>query len=424
MNLAGRDIHKQNTNTGYSIQNMRILHTADWHLGKRLDRFSRIEEQREVLEEICRIADEEQVDAVVIAGDLFDHFTPPAEAQQLFYRTVHRLSKGGARPVVAIAGNHDMPERIEAPVPLAEANAIILLGFPQSVSGTFTSEGGVRVTRSEPGFLELALPGRTEPLRLLLTPYANELRLKTFLGGEQGLNDLLREHWQRLADTYCDERGVNLLMAHLYFNKDGSAAVVEDDGERSILHVGGAPPIPTSLIPRAIQYVALGHLHAHQVVDDETCPIVYSSSPLCYSFAEAGQQKRVVIIDAEPGMPVQARAVDLRSGLPLLRGEFDSTEAAVAWLQANPDSYVELTIRTDTWIDGAVRKTLSDAHERIVDLVPRITRPDAASDPGIPDDTDLGSENDMHALFSRYFRSKYGTEPSESILAIFREVVG
>ena len=196
---------------------MRILHTADWHLGKKLDRFSRIDEQRLVLEEICRIADEEEVDVVLIAGDLFDHFTPPADAQQLFYRTVHRLSKGGRRPVVAIAGNHDMPERIEAPIPLAEANAIILLGFPHSQANAFESEGGVRVTRSEPGFLELVVPGHDVPLRLLLTPYANELRLKTFLGGEQGLNALLSEHWQRLSDTYCDDQGVNMLMAHLFF---------------------------------------------------------------------------------------------------------------------------------------------------------------------------------------------------------------
>jgi len=402
---------------------MRILHTADWHLGKRLERFSRLEEQGDVMDEICRIADEEQVDAVLIAGDLFDHFTPPAEAQQLFYRTVHRLSKGGARAVVAIAGNHDMPERIEAPVPLAEANGIILLGFPQSKAATFTSEGGVQVTRSEPGFVEIRLPGCAEPLRLLLTPYANELRLKAFLGGEQGLNDLLRDHWQRLADTYCDDNGVNMLMAHLYFTRDGGEAVTEDEGERSILHVGGAPPVPTSLIPSAVQYVALGHLHAHQVVDMAGCPVVYSSSPLCYSFAEAGQRKQVVIIDAIPGRPVDMRTVELRKGRPLLREEFGAVEDALAWLQANPEAYVELTIRTDTWLDGAMRKTFSEAHERIVDLVPRITRPDTDAESGESDETDIGSENDMHTLFTRYFRSKYGTDPSESIMAIFREVV-
>ena len=88
---------------------MKILHTADWHLGKRLNEFSRIEEQREVLEEICRIAEEQQVDAVLVAGDLYDTFNPPNEAIELFYKSLHRLAAGGKRAVIGIAGNHDSP---------------------------------------------------------------------------------------------------------------------------------------------------------------------------------------------------------------------------------------------------------------------------------------------------------------------------
>lgn len=402
---------------------MRILHTADWHLGKRLERFSRIDEQREVMEEIVQIADLESVDAVIIAGDIFDSFSPPAEAQELFYRTVHRLSKGGRRPVIAIAGNHDMPERIEAPVPLAAANAIILQGFPHSVAGIFTSEGGVELLRTAPGFIELQIPGHSAPLRMLLTPYANELRMKTFLGGEAGLADSLRDHWQKLATAYCDEAGVNILMAHLYFHKHGTTPSVEDEGERSILHVGGAPPITTNLLPDGVQYAALGHLHGFQVVDDSKYPVVYSSSPLCYSFAEAGQVKKVIILDVEPGQSAAMRTVDLTKGLPLLRAEFDSSEAAVEWLRENPDSYVELTIRTTTYLDGQMRKTFADAHERIVDVVPKIIREDGKVDEETDPASDL-TETDMQSLFLQYFRSRYGTEPSDSILELFREVTG
>jgi exonuclease SbcD len=105
---------------------LRILHTADWHLGKKLDHFSRLEEQKLVMAEICDIADAQNVDVVIVAGDLFDTFNPPAEAQDLFYKTLFRLTNNGKRAVVAIAGNHDMPERVEAPNPLAEMNGIIL----------------------------------------------------------------------------------------------------------------------------------------------------------------------------------------------------------------------------------------------------------------------------------------------------------
>ncbi len=86
---------------------MKILHTADWHLGKKLDRFSRLEEQVSAMEEIITIADEEQADLVLIAGDLFDNFNPAVEAVELFYKTLKRLSLNGKRPVIAIFGNHD-----------------------------------------------------------------------------------------------------------------------------------------------------------------------------------------------------------------------------------------------------------------------------------------------------------------------------
>src|SRR5690554_7320792 len=98
---------------------MRLLHTGDWHLGKRLDDYSRLEEQQAVLEELIGLAEIHDVDAVLVAGDLFDTFNPPAEAVELFYKSLKKLSGDGRRPVIAIAGNHDSPDRIEAPDPLA-----------------------------------------------------------------------------------------------------------------------------------------------------------------------------------------------------------------------------------------------------------------------------------------------------------------
>jgi exonuclease SbcD len=90
-----------------------ILHTADWHLGKRLGSLTRIDEQKTVLSEICEIADSNNVDVVVIAGDIFDTTNPPTEAIELLYSTLKNLSKKGTRPVIVIAGNHDSPDRMK-----------------------------------------------------------------------------------------------------------------------------------------------------------------------------------------------------------------------------------------------------------------------------------------------------------------------
>ena len=107
---------------------MKILHTSDWHLGKKLDKFSRHQEQINVLNEIVEHANNQQVDLVLIAGDVFDAFNPPVESVELFYKTVKRLSNFGKRPVIVIAGNHDSPDRIEAPDALALEDAIIFAG--------------------------------------------------------------------------------------------------------------------------------------------------------------------------------------------------------------------------------------------------------------------------------------------------------
>src|SRR5690554_5841561 len=178
---------------------MRILHTADWHLGKRLDDFPRLEEQREVMEEICEIAEQEAADVVLVAGDLFDTFNPPTEAVDLLYRTLKRLSAEGRRPVIAIAGNHDSPDRIEAADPLARECGILFAGYPHTEIPPYLLESGLRILKSEKGFLELLLPGSSFPLRILFTPYANEYRLKTFLSleeSEKELRSILQERWQ------------------------------------------------------------------------------------------------------------------------------------------------------------------------------------------------------------------------------------
>jgi exonuclease SbcD len=404
---------------------LRVLHTADWHLGKKLEYFSRHEEQIEVMNEICKIADEQEVQLVIVAGDLFDTFNPPAESQDLFYKTLHRLTNRGSRAVVAIAGNHDMPERIEAPHPLAQSCGIIFSGFPNTKIPVFEVEDGLKVLRSENGFIELKLPNIEFPVRLLLTPYANEMRLKTYLNSsdsEDELRNVLQTDWQKHASEYCDNKGVNLLVAHLYFMKKDGEQEEEPEGEKSILHIGGAQAIYSENIPKEMQYVALGHLHRYHTIDKKPCPIVYSSSPLCYSFAEADQKKYVVIVELEPGAEAVYRPIELTKGFPLKRKRFDNIDEAKQWLKENENAYVEITLVTDTFLDGDTRKQLTEIHERIVDIVPEIRKQEGENedvDPLIIDQT-----KDITSLFIDYFKYEHNAEPSENIMNLFREILG
>ena len=402
---------------------MKLLHTSDWHLGKRLEDFSRIEEQQAVLQEICEIAEREQVDAVLVAGDLFDTFNPPTEAVDLFYRTLKRLTNNGNRPVIAIAGNHDSPDRIEAPDPLARECGIIFAGYPNSVVPEFELESGLKVLHSEEGFLELQVPGTSIPLRLLLTPYANEFRLKTYLGqenSEEELRTLLQEKWRELAEKYCDTRGVNLLVTHLFVTRKGAELPEEPADEKPILHVGGAQVIYTENIPQQIQYTAIGHLHRMHRVDSAPCPVYYSGSPLSYSFAEANQKKYVLMVEAEPDETVNVWEIELTKGKKLLRKRAEGIDEAQLWLTENQDCLVELTMVTDTYLTAQERKQLSAAHNGIVTIIPEVKN---ASDLVTGNKKNIDLTRTMEELFLDYFRHRKGQEPNEEILKLFTEIL-
>ena len=197
---------------------MKILHTADWHLGKKLDSYNRHDEQTVVLEEICARADSADIDVIIISGDLFDTFNPPNESIEFFYKICKQLTNNGLRPVIAIAGNHDSPERIEAPDPVARECGIIFAGFPNSIVTPFSLPNGLAVTQSDEGFIEIRLPQYNYPLRIVHTSYANETRLRQYLGidnPDENLRNILSEKWQKTVDKYCDLKGVNIAMAHL-----------------------------------------------------------------------------------------------------------------------------------------------------------------------------------------------------------------
>ncbi|WP_200975680.1 exonuclease subunit SbcD [Echinicola sp. 20G] len=403
---------------------LKILHSADWHLGKRLQEYSRLPEQQLVLKEITEIAERENVDLVLLAGDLFDTFNPSHEAVELFYKTLRRLSNEGKRPIVAISGNHDSTQFVSAPNPLAKELGIL---FYSQYDQQFTPEkldSGLEITKSTSGFVELKLPQLEFPVRIILAPYANEVLLKTYLGEEDKeaeLRKVLGQQWQKVADDFCDEEGVNLFMGHFFFMKEGEKPEAEPESERPILHVGGAQAIYTHLIPSSMQYAALGHLHRYHAVDQSPCPVVYSSSPLAYSFSEANQEKKVVLIEASPAQAVKYQAIPLKQGRPLYQKSFSTLATTLEWLSENPYCFVEVIYETETSIDAETRKAIMKAHDGIVSLIPKLTGDHQLEDGSLQAE-DLGQ--DMGTLFSRYYQSAKGLEPNEEIKSLFNEIIG
>ena len=404
---------------------MKILHTSDWHLGKRLGDFSRIDEQRAVLSEICQVADDENVGLVVVAGDLFDTWNPPVEAIELYYHTLKQLSKGGERMVVASAGNHDSPDRIEAPEPLGREHGILFAGYPNTALRPFLNNKGNGILESGPGFISLQIADEPFPVNCFLTPYASEQRMKVFLGNEdpdEALRQILVHHWEQALEQVKGNGGVNLFAGHFYMVKrEGPRPEENLDEEKPIITPGGLSEIFTENLPAGIQYAALGHLHRRQIVGEIPCPVVYSGSPLSYSFSEAHQTKSVEIVDLRPGRNGEFRQVNLNSGYPLVRKHFDATEEALAWLPMHTENYLEMTLRTVTYLNPETEREFRRLHPRIVSLIPEIRIAGEAVDaPEILPDPSA----EMEPLFIDYYRrSRGGAAPDAETLSLFREIL-
>ncbi len=402
---------------------MRIIHTSDWHLGKWLDSVSRIEEQKVVLDEICTLCDEQKADAVIVSGDLYDTFNPPVEAQELLYKTLKRLTNNSTRPVIAIAGNHDSPDRIESPDSLARECGIIFVGYPNSQLVPFELETGLKVTRTDVGFLEITAPTFAAPLRVVAVPYANEYRMKSYMGCEDpeaNMRESLQQQWRQIAEAYLDQNGVNVLAAHLFVGKEGSPLPEENLDEMKPINIGGAQVVYSNNFPKGIDYIALGHLHRKQTVDSNPCPIMYSGSPLAYSFGEANQKKMVLCVDIEPGSPAVIAPLELKTPKLLVRKSFTNIADAIEWLENNPEPLIELTIKTDIHLSSEEQKQLLQANPNIVQLILVLNK--------VNESENIESESlelNRETLFVEYFKSQNnGIAPNETLMNLFKEIIG
>jgi DNA repair protein SbcD/Mre11 len=399
---------------------MRILHTSDWHLGKPLEQVSRIQEQREFIDCLCRLADEQAVDLVLVAGDVFDTYNPSAAAEELFYEAMDRLNGGGKRAVVVIAGNHDNPERLCAASPLAYRNGVILLGYPKSDAGTFAAAagGGVQIVASGPGWLELKLPGCREHAVIITLPYPSEARLEEVLAREAEENLLQKAYSEKIGAIFADlsskfrEDTVNLGVGHLFL-RGGK----ESESERT-LQVGGALTVDAAALPAGAHFVALGHLHRPQEIKGGSCPAFYSGSPLAYSFSEAGYSKAVYVIEAQPGREARIQPIYLTCGRPLQRWSADSIGQALQWCEEGRDqnAWVDLEIHTERVLTVEEQKLLRSLHPGIIHIRPRLKTEAAVFNPE-------GRERlKIDELFRDFYRYRMEQEIPEELLRTFLEV--
>ncbi|MCC7439654.1 MAG: exonuclease SbcCD subunit D [Armatimonadetes bacterium] len=402
---------------------MRILHTADWHLGHRLQGHYRHDEQAAVLDELCHIADDQQIDAVVIAGDVFDAYNPPTESESLFYRTMTRLSNGGRRAVIVIAGNHDSPDRLLASDPYARALGIVTVGLPKDAPLPF--DGGTELVsclQTAPSFVRLRTPRQGRVLSVLALPYPSESRLREVLTHDlsdeeaemTNYNRRIKEFMEETARLFADG-GANIITSHLFV---GGGMESESESERKI-QIGGAYVVDRQSFPASAGYVALGHLHRPQEQHgQDDLPIRYSGSILQYSMSEAGQQKSVTVVEFGSDGKASYHNIPLTAGRGLARLHVESIaelEAKIA--ETDPQLWVDIVLRLQEPLGIDYSRQLRAAHPNILGFIPQYQLADA--------EAEAISINNLspQEQFRRFVEQKHGEPVGDEVMKLFLELV-
>nr|WP_236667113.1 exonuclease SbcCD subunit D [Nonomuraea sp. K271] len=288
------------------------MHTADWHVGKVLKGRPRVDEHRAVLRELVAAAREHDVDAVIVAGDLFDTSAPTPEAQALVLNVLMAL-RGDGRDVVVLAGNHDNPQLLEVYRPVLGKLGLHVIGsFRRPDAGgtlAFTARSG-------------------EPVRLAVLPFLSHryvVRAAEVLAGTAAEHN--RDYAARIAELIgaltAGFHGdtVNLVTTH--GTLPGGAF---GGGERQAQSIFSYYFEPTAF-PPSTQYAALGHLHRRQQIPGP-CPIWYSGSPLAVDFGEEGNTPGALLVEVSPGRPAVVRELAFGSArrLRTVRGTLEQLE--------------------------------------------------------------------------------------------------
>ena len=340
---------------------MKLLHTSDWHLGRSLYGRNRYGEFEAFLNWLSETIQQQGVDALLVAGDIFDTSTPSNRAQELYYRFLCRVAVSSCRHVVVIAGNHDSPSFLDAPKELLRALEVHVTG-----SAADNREDEVLVLSDQAGAPQLIV---------CAVPYLRDRDIRVSEAGEsiedkgRKLVEGIRGHYAEVAALAGRKRKELkakipiIAMGHLF---TAGGQTVDGDGVRE-LYVGSLAHVSAGIFPKNLDYLALGHLHVPQKVNGSEL-MRYCGSPLPMGFGEAEQQKSVCLVTFEQTRgrakgSVQLLDVPVFQKLERVRGDWGEVSARLFELSAGDSrAWLEVIHEGDEVI-GDLRKRLDEAIE-------------------------------------------------------------
>ena len=394
---------KQFLRGGKHTRNMRILHTADWHIGQRLHERSRLEEHEQFLNWLLDTIKEYKVELLLVSGDIFDTFLPSADTTKLYYRFLYRLFDETDTYTVITAGNHDSARHLEAPREFLEMGRIYVVGQ--------TTEAAKCV---------LPFPPNNPRVMVAAVPYLEEANLPhVSYETEVERNDRYRE---RLRSFYIDCVSAmpgelpKILMGHL-FVQGGKIT----NSERNI-QIGGATAIHASDFPDNVAYIALGHLHRPQTIKGTNFPIRYSGSPIPMRFNETGYNKKVYLLElSDNGSLVRDEGIKIPTFKELCTVKGD--EASVLLVAEMGDwtgKYIQVKLKLNTpqaGIGDKIRQAFSEHGGDVLSV--ELELPEVKQEPFPIEDIKRPEE-----IFELFHKANFEDKPPDDSLAqAFHELV-
>lgn len=366
---------------------MKFLHTADWHLGKIVNGVSMLAEQRYILEQIARIAEEEQVDGIVIAGDLYDRSVPPADAVTLLNDVLMELNVTLGKPVFAISGNHDSAERLNFGSAWYEKSGLHIQGTLGKELAPIEWDGTQvwLVPYHEPAQVRAAFEDKT---------------VRSFEDAMQAVTAKIRTVW--------DADKAQILVGHAFV-----AGGLPSDSERQ-LAIGNVDRVSTNCF-EGFDYVALGHLHHPHAIHHPS--IFYAGSPLKYSFSEAKDKKsvRIVTMDGKALVEVRERYLEPLHDLRIIEGYLADLVSSVA--PGNED-FLQINLLDE----GALIDPIGQLRAFYPNVLHLERVQEKLTDSQFERFEDVIKKDDLE-LFAQFFEHVSGKEISDRQVEIMRETM-
>lgn len=330
---------------------MKIIHTSDWHIGKIVNEYSMIDDQKYILNKLIELIDEENIDVLMIAGDVYDRSIPPVEAVELLNETLSKLIIDRNVSVLVISGNHDSGERLSFGSKILEKQGLYIAGSDDKL------------------YKKVVLRDNNQNVNFYLVPYKDPALTKKLLDNKEirGHNDAMIAVIDKIKEE-LNENEINILIGHGYVTMKREEAIEGNDHKYEVaeletseserpLSIGGTDLIDGNIF-KDFDYVALGHLHSRQRIGRET--MRYSGSLLKYSFSEVKQKKSVAVLDLiDKDINIELKELKPLRDLRIIKGNIEDLICEGRDIEEGKEDYIQAILTDDGELMNPMEKLKS-----------------------------------------------------------------